>query len=286
MNEQMLIGETLFSFYTSMPIHWRSEELQFRYQGEAFRQHITVTIHMVFQLPELIAQEVYQTEGIRFGFDRNQNQVREYRASFLGGRPMYAVSVLTDSSVTVYFIDNSSIWNNPNIRMWNLVHMENLLLRVNALVLHCSYLMYEGKAILFSAPSGTGKTTQAKLWEKLYPSKIVNGDKAIIQKKGGTWYACGYPFHGSADECLNEQYPIGAVVVVRQNSDDFIETLRPVKKLQAVYSESTINAWSLDAVNQSLDLIGDLVANVPVVCQQCTMQDQACHILHGYLKEK
>lgn len=286
MSEQMLIGETLFSFHTPLSIRWKPEELGFQYHGGVYRQSITVTINMVSVLPELMSQEVYQTDGIRFGFDLAHHEVREYRASFLPGNPQYAASVLADSTVTIYFIDDHSIWNNPNIRIWNLVHMERLLLNVGALVLHCSYLVYENRAFLFSAPSGTGKTTQAKLWEKLYSARIINGDKAILQKKGNAWYACGYPFHGSAQECENEQYPIAAVVVVRQNPTDYIEELRPAKKLQAIYSETVVCAWDPANINQTLNLIGSLIADVKVICQQCTTKDQACHTLYRYLKEE
>ena len=285
MNVQMLMGETLFDIESPLPIRWRKEEVGFVYHGEPFRQRITVHIHMVSSLPGIIDRQVYQAHGIRFGFDTEGREVRAYNAPYIAGDPTYAESVLDGSAITIYFLDDPRIWYNPNVRFWNLVHMERLLLRVGALVLHCSYLMYENRAILFSAPCGTGKTTQAKLWEKLYPATIINGDKAIIQKKGNTWFACGYPFHGSADECRNEDYPIEAVVVVRQNPRDYIETMRTLKKVQYIYSETTVAAWDPVEVETAFKLIEELVCDVQVVCQQCTMNDEACHTLHRYLKE-
>ena len=286
MNEQVLMGETLLSIDTPLPIRWRPEDQQFFYNGEAYRQRVEIKINFTAELPELMVRELYHADGLKIGLDKADNEVRIYTATFLSGWPAYAVSVLAGSVVTVYFIDDQSLWRNPNIRLWNLVHMERLLLNVGALVLHCSYLMYQGKAILFSAPSGTGKTTQAKLWEKLYPAKIINGDKAILQKKDGTWYACGYPFHGSADECRNESHPIEAIVVVRQSPEDRIEPMGPMQRLQALYSETTVNVWNRAAVDRTLDLIGDLAASVEVVRQHCTMRDEACRTLHRYLTEE
>lgn len=286
MNYQMLMGETLFHIDSTLSIDWKPEEYAFLYHGEPFRQRIAVQVNMVPELPNLLTRTVYEIDGMKIGVDENGNEVRLYDAPFLDGRPVYAASVLRGSEIVISFVDNRSLWNNPNIRIWNMVHMERLLLNVGALVLHCSYLMYENRAILFSAPSGTGKTTQAKLWEKLYPAKIINGDKAIIQKKGETWYACGYPFHGSAAECLNEQYPIEAVVVVRQNPVDSIEELRMMKKVQAIYSETTVSSWDSENVNRALNLITELVSEVKVICQQCTMKDEACRTLHRYLREE
>lgn len=285
--EQMLIGETLFSFDTPRPIHWRPEEQQFDCRPDAAcRQRVQINIQFLPDLPELMARELYRSEGLKIGLDGEHNEVRIYSAAFLSGRPVYAASVLRGSTVTVYFVGGQSLWDNPNIRVWNLVHMERLLLNVGALVLHCSYLMYQGKAILFSAPSGTGKTTQAKLWEKLYPAEVINGDKAILQKRNGVWHACGYVFHGSADECRNESHPIEAIVVVRQSPEDRIEPMGPMQRLQALYSETTVNVWNRVAVDRTLDLIGDLAASVEVVRQHCTMRDEACRTLHRYLTEE
>lgn len=285
MNVRMLMGETLFDIEMPLPVRWRPEEVAFVYNGQSFRQQITVRVHMVQSLPGTMVRQVYRTDGIRFGVDNEGREVRVYNAPYIPGDPVYAESVLDGTTVTIYFVDDLSIWYNPNIRFWNMVHMERLLQRVDAMVLHCSYLLYEGKAILFTAPSGTGKTTQAKLWEKLYGAKIVNGDKAIIQKKEGKWYACGYPFHGTSPECLNEDHPIDALVVVRQNPSDYIETLRPVKKVQYIYSEMTVAAWDPGEVARALGLVEDLVSHVRVLCQQCTMNDAACHTLHRFLKE-
>lgn len=286
MNYELWMGETLFLIDTPRSICWRQEEERFFYHGEPHRQRVSVRVELVPALPDLLAQELYRMDGLTVGLDRSGSEVRIYQSLCVSGHPVYAVSVLVDSCVTVYFLDNPSLWDNPNIRIWNLIHMEALLLQADALILHCSYLLYDGKAILFSAPSGTGKTTQAKLWEKLYPAKIINGDKAILQKKDGTWYACGYPFHGSADECLNEQYPIGTVVVVRQSPEDRIEPMGPMQRLQALYSETTVNVWNRAAVDRTLDLIGDLAASVEVVRQHCTMRDEACRTLHRYLTEE
>lgn len=286
MTGHMLIGETLFDLDSELPLRWKPEEERFRWQGEPFRRRVRVTLRCAEALPEWTEEELYREDGLRVGRDAEGNEVRVYTATFLAGWLVYARSVCRDGGVTIDFVNAHSIWQNPNIRLWNLVHMERFLLEADALVLHCSYLMISGKAILFSAPSGTGKTTQAKLWEKLTPGHIINGDKAIVQKRGGTWYACGYPFHGSAEECENEDYPIAAIVVVRQSPEDTIEPLRPMKRLTAVYSECTVNTWDADSVSRALNLVSDLVTGVEVVCQHCTMNDEACHTLRRYLEER
>ena len=66
----------------------------------------------------------------------------------------------------------------------SLLALERRLSERPCLILHCAYLEYQGKAMLFSAPSGTGKTTQAGLWEQYRGSRTVNGDKALLEYDG------------------------------------------------------------------------------------------------------
>ena len=65
----------------------------------------------------------------------------------------------------------------------SLLALERRLAEQPCLILHCAYTEYQGKAMLFSAPSGTGKTTQAGLWEQYRESRTVNGDKALLRKQ-------------------------------------------------------------------------------------------------------
>ena len=49
------------------------------------------------------------------------------------------------------------------------------------LAIHSAAIIYDDKAYLFSAPSGTGKSTHANLWKDEYDCEILNGDVAIAQ---------------------------------------------------------------------------------------------------------
>ena len=55
--------------------------------------------------------------------------------------------------------------------------------------LHSSYIIYHDKAILFTGPSGIGKTTQAELWRDYQGAEIINGDVTLIRKWDGRYCA-------------------------------------------------------------------------------------------------
>ena len=98
----------------------------------------------------------------------------------------------------------------------SLLALERRLIARDSLILHCAYRVYQGEAILFSAPSETGKTTQANLWEKYRGSRTVNGDRALLGKRNGRWTAQGWPVCGTSEVCHNEEFPIRAVVMLSQ----------------------------------------------------------------------
>ena len=67
------------------------------------------------------------------------------------------------------------------------------LLNFGGFMLHSSAVVVDGKAYLFSANCGTGKSTHTKLWLNLFGDQayILNDDKPALRLEDGTWYAYG-----------------------------------------------------------------------------------------------
>ena len=161
--------------------------------------------------------------------------------------------------------------------------LEKKLLEKDALVLHCSYMQYKDYAILFSAPSGTGKTTQATLWEEYKGSHVVNGDKGLLMKDDGVWTAHGWPVCGSSGVCHNKNVPIKCVVMLSQEKENKIEKLSPIAAFKEAYSQLTVNRWDKSSVLKSMDLLQDLIDNVPFYHLGCTISKEAVETLEKVL---
>ncbi|MGN0334822.1 MAG: hypothetical protein ACI4DV_04055 [Lachnospiraceae bacterium] len=172
--------------------------------------------------------------------------------------------------------------------LWNLVNkveLTSILMEYNALILHASYIIYHGKAILFTAPSGTGKSTQARLWNENRQARIVNGDRAIIRLQEGRLRAYGLPFCGSSDICLNEDAPLLAIVVLGQAPDNRIEKLSGVESIKYLYSQMAVQRWNEREVASGVRLLQDIVQYVPVLRLQCTPTPEAVFTLEHYLQK-
>ena len=161
--------------------------------------------------------------------------------------------------------------------------MERHMIRRDHLILHCSYMQCGDSAILFSAPSGTGKTTQATLWEKHRGTRVVNGDKSLLNRCEGVWTANGWPVCGSSKVCHNESMPIRAIVMLSQGKENTIQKLSPFQAFSQIYSQITINAWNGQGQQHAMDLIEDLVTRVPVYHLSCTISEEAVICLENAL---
>ena len=140
----------------------------------------------------------------------------------------------------------------------------------------------QGKA-LYREPSGTGKSTQAGLWEQYRGGETINGDRALLQKLDGRWTARGWPVCGSSGICRNEDTPIRAIVMLSQAPENRVERLHPAQAFAQLYGQITVNRWNRAATARAVGLIEDLIGAVPVFHLGCTISEKAVDCLDAAL---
>ena len=162
--------------------------------------------------------------------------------------------------------------------MWTGSAFYNKLIYNNGVMLHSSCVEKDGFAYLFSARSGTGKSTHTHLWLKnLSGTRIINDDKPALILENGNWYACGTPFSGKTDENIDVKVPVRAIVFVKRGADNKVERL-PVAKAVSMLIEQTIRPMDRNMAEKMLDLIDALLTSVPVFSLECNMDDDAAII--------
>ena len=131
----------------------------------------------------------------------------------------------------------------PVHTVYEVLQSEKLMADSNAILMHASYIEYQGKAILFTAPSGTGKSTQADLWEKLRGARILNGDRCAVQLREDGFYVCGVPFAGSSNICENVTLPLKTIVCLSQAPQTTITPIKGFMAFRSVYEGCGILPW-------------------------------------------
>ena len=163
--------------------------------------------------------------------------------------------------------------------------LELLLTKLGIFSLHSSLVRRrEGDAILFTAPSGTGKSTQAGLWEQFAGAETLNGDRSMIRRVDGVWTAFGSPFAGTSGIYRNEHAPIRALIVLRQAPENTIRRLSLAEAFRAIYSESVLPRWHQDAHQRVISLVTEIVSEVPVYLLACTPDERPVTLLRNTLE--
>lgn len=243
----------------------------------------TYTLRLSRQLPEPEGNCIARRRDLMV-YDREGLEARSMR--FAGNPEPYAVYTeqSRDSVQVLVNPDALDMLAYDNV-FASLFALERRMLQRSSMVLHCAYTLWQGCAILFSAPSETGKSTQAGLWEKYRGSSTVNGDRSLLRRKDGIWNACGWPVCGSSGICNLADTPIRAVVMLSQGKTDTIRRLSTIQAFAQVYSQITINGWSAAAVGQASGLIEDMVTRVPVFHLSCTISENAVNCLADALAQ-
>lgn len=162
--------------------------------------------------------------------------------------------------------------------------LPHILTDFRRVILHSSFLAYKGKAILFTAPSGTGKSTQAELWRVHRPgAEIVNGDRCVLSCDGEQPYAHGIPLCGTSGITKNRSMPVRAIIVLRQGAENRIRRLGAREAFTMLFSECSVALWSREDTGTVTDLLTGIISSVPVYLYTCRPDASAVDDLEAAL---
>lgn len=153
--------------------------------------------------------------------------------------------------------------------LFQMVSFEYILYHFNTFILHCSFVSLGENALLFSAPSGFGKSTQANLWKIYKSAEILNGDKAAIRKTPTGWKVYGLPMAGSSGIFKNQSRSLKAIIILRKGLENHVDFIPASEKLRLLYPELTIHRWNPRFLNKALAFLERLVGEVPIVLYTC-----------------
>ena len=97
------------------------------------------------------------------------------------------------------------------------------MLSYNSFLMHGAVIAYNDNAYMFTASSGTGKTTHIRQWlDSIDHCSVVNGDKPLIHITETQAIACGTPWCGKEKMNTNVMVPLKAIVLMERSEDNKI----------------------------------------------------------------
>ena len=153
---------------------------------------------------------------------------------------------------------------------------KELLKNYSGFLLHSSAVVMHEKAYLFSVNSGTGKSTHTSLWLKQFGDQayILNDDKPAVRLIDGIWYAFGTPWSGKNDISVNEGVPIAGICMLERGEKNEVERFNGKKAIFEIYAQTNRPRMQEYRI-KLLELLDDLITNVPVWKMKCNMDPEA-----------
>lgn len=170
--------------------------------------------------------------------------------------------------------------------VWTGFGFAKKLLGFNGFVLHASAVCYDGKAYLFSAPSGTGKSTHTSIWQRVFGEEavIINDDKPALRLIDGKVYVFGTPWSGKSDKNKNIRVPLGGICFIHQSPSNAIRKADKQSAVNLLISQ-IMRYPSQSYMETLLDFIDKNLENIPVFKMGCNMEDEAAKVAYKYMSE-
>lgn len=149
------------------------------------------------------------------------------------------------------------------------------------LLTHGAVIEFEGRAYLFTAPSGTGKSTHIRLWRQYLGDavRVINGDKPFVripECREEPPVVYGTPWAGKEGWQRNDSAPLAGIVLLSR-SEPGASSIRPAsaasnldKIMRQIYFPSDAGTAVL-----TLDLLDAMLARVPAYELACDMSEDA-----------
>ena len=146
----------------------------------------------------------------------------------------------------------------------------------DTVLFHGSAVAVDGQAYLFTAKSGTGKSTHVSLWKKLLGDRavIINDDKPLIRISPDGAIVFGTPWDGKHRRSANTSAPLKAICFLERAEQNSIVKTDPKEALPGILRQIYRPADSA-AMAASLRLADTLCRNTAFYRLGCNMNDDA-----------
>lgn len=162
----------------------------------------------------------------------------------------------------------------------------NRLIDFNGIFLHSSAVCVDDKAYLFSAPSGTGKSTHVSLWLKYLGDRavIINDDKPAIKLVNDEFYVFGTPFSGKTDLNENVSVKLGAICILERGRENSISQIETKDAIFPILNQ-TIRPKEKEKMDVLLKLLDKCLGKTKVFKLYCNMDVEAAKIAYEAMRD-
>lgn len=150
---------------------------------------------------------------------------------------------------------------------------------------HAAVVSHEGKGYMFLGPSGTGKSTHARLWLKYIDgTALVNDDNPVVRLAAdGLPVVYGSPWSGKTPCYRNVSYPLGGIVLLSQAPYNNIHRLGGIHAYASLVASISGKRWDSRVADGLHATENTLASTVPVWHLECLPDEEAAKLCHAQI---
>lgn len=236
--------------------------------------------------------------GLRVGVSSQFERTREYCEGYLTEGPAdFSVSVLPEDVRAEYhkalreaemegiefqplpppFLEPLSLYRKIADRM----------LEFDTLLFHGSAISVDGEGYLFTAASGTGKSTHTRLWREHFGDRavMVNDDKPLLRIEKDRVYVCGSPWNGKHGLGTNTVVPLKGLCILTRAQENVIQPLAPLDAFHLLLQQ-THRPKDPAALPKVLELLNRLSNSTGLYRLGCNMNPEAAIVAYNGMNRK
>ena len=150
----------------------------------------------------------------------------------------------------------------------------------DGLPLHASLVEKDGFGVVFLGPSGTGKSTQAKLWEQYLGADFLIGDRPGLRKIDGRWFGFGMPWDGKDAIYRQASVPLRALVWLEQAKENRIARMSTIEAMAVMLKQAMMPVWADTAMDGAAALMGAVAEELPMYHLRCLPNEAAARLTY------
>ncbi|MCR5737626.1 MAG: hypothetical protein K6G64_08260 [Eubacterium sp.] len=236
------------------------------------------------QMTEGIPQkERYEIAGLKvvmtLYYNRTRNQAKKYLAKSSWKEEEAEIEISLEHS----FYEEMREQSAANLPMQSIEYIYTgelfhwLIIKKQGCMLHSSAVMVDDYVYLFSADSGTGKSTHTSLWKEHFGNRavIVNDDKPVLRFTDDAWYVYGTPWSGKTDLNENVRGKLGAIVFLERSKENHIREIDVAEAIPLYMKQTIHQSGGVEQMDRILDNLEKILTSTPLYRMGCDMSDEA-----------
>lgn len=159
----------------------------------------------------------------------------------------------------------------------------NRIIFEKGIVIHAAAISWQGQGVIFTAPSETGKSTQAELWAKYMGAQILNDDRPALRLNDEKTYVHGTPWSGKRELFLNESAPLKAIILLEQALQNSISRIPVTMAVPYIMPRCFLPYYNKTVMEKCLNNLGQILSDIPVYLLKCRPDLQAVELVKNCL---